>query len=129
MEPAAFVESLLLLSIEKHEQASRLSGPVVFDRGVPDCVAYANHLGTSPEAAVAATAEHRYSTRVLVAGPWEDIYVTDDERTMPFEAVVRFQAALESAYRGAGYQLVEIPRGSVDERVEFVASIVGGLGT
>jgi predicted ATPase len=127
MKPAAFVGSLLRQSIEHYEKASRLSGPVVFDRGVPDCVAYANYLGTSPEAAVAATAEYRYTTRVLVARPWEDIYVTDDERTMPFGAVVRFQAAIDVAYGDAGYQLIEIPKGSVDERVEFVASIVAGL--
>jgi predicted ATPase len=120
MEANAFVGLLLEASITNYEAARRFGGPVVFDRGVPDCVAYATHLGVDPAAALRATADLRYSPVVLVARPWEEIYSTDDERTMSFDLTVRFQDALDTAYKDAGYEQVEIPLGPVGVRADFV---------
>lgn len=125
IEANAFVELLLEASITIYEAARRLDSPVVFDRGIPDCVAYANHLGVDPSAALRATADFRYSPVVLVARPWEDIYATDDERTMSFDLTVRFQDAIDTAYWDAGYDLIEIPRGSVASRADFVREALG----
>jgi len=41
-----FVDLLLQRSIEHYETAQELQGLVVFDRGVPDCIAYAEWFGT-----------------------------------------------------------------------------------
>jgi len=123
--PSRFVDLLLQRSIEKHGAASDTEGVTLFDRGIPDCVAYAEWLGTDPEPSVAAAALHRYNPRVLVARPWEDIYGTDDERQMTFEATVAFHRLLERGYANAGYTLVEIPRGSIQDRAAFVAKILG----
>jgi predicted ATPase len=120
MEVNAFIGLLLEASVANYQAALRRDSPVVFDRGIPDCVAYANHLGADPAAALGATADFRYSPVVLVARPWEEIYTTDDERTMSFDLTVRFQDALDAAYRDAGYEPVEIPRGPVEVRAEFV---------
>lgn len=125
MEANSFVGQLLEVSIANHRAALRRSGTVVFDRGIPDCVAYANHLGADPAAALRATADFRYRRIVLVARPWEEIYVTDDERTMSFDLTVRFQDAIDAAYRTAGYDLIEIPRGSVEVRADFVREALG----
>jgi predicted ATPase len=119
-DPSLFVELLLQRSIEDHEGALQQGGLVVFDRGIPDCIAYAVELGVDPVPSVRASEVHRYRGEVLVLEPWEDIYVTDDERTMSFADTLRFHEALVDAYAGAGYALVQVPRLPVEDRATFV---------
>jgi predicted ATPase len=93
---------------------------VVFDRGVPDNVAYAVVLGVDPAPARAAATRYRYHPEVLILPPWEDIYTTDNERAMSFAGTIPFHEALVDAYSGAGYALVEVPRSSAADRSAFV---------
>ena len=123
-DPARFVELLLARSIEKHQAALRRGSSVLFDRGIPDCVAYARLLGVGPEPCRKAAAMYRYDSAALVTRPWAEIYTTDDERTMSFEATLPFQRLVEEAYEEAGYELVEVPRGSIAERAAFIRSFV-----
>jgi predicted ATPase len=118
--PTRFVELLLERSIEKHGAALWRGQSVLFDRGIPDCVAYARQLGVDPEPSRRAAAFYRYAPTVLVTRPWAEIYATDDERKMSFEATLPFQRMMEEAYEEAGYGLVEIPRGPIEERGAFV---------
>jgi predicted ATPase len=124
--PLLFVDLLLKTTIDDHQEARRRGGPALFDRGIPDCVAYARLLGTDPEPSIRAAQAHRYNPDVLVTGPWEEIYSTDDERTMTFGATIEFQRLIETAYEEAGYTLVEVPRGSVEARVAFVRRVIDG---
>ncbi len=81
---SSFLDLILRRSIEKYEAAQRGDGSVVFDRGIPDCIAYAVLFGIDPTPSVLASQEYRYNDEVFVLGPWEDIYVVDDERVMSF---------------------------------------------
>ena len=83
----------------------------LFDRGVPDCVAYAAVLGVDPAGSLAAARRYRYHPEVMILEPWEQIYATDAERTMSFEHTIPFHEALVDAYEGAGYALVRCPPG------------------
>lgn len=123
--PSRFVDLLLRRSIDKHAEARAWGCAVLFDRGVPDCIAYARYLGTDPTPSIRAAGEHRYDRSVLVLRPWAEIYGTDDERKMTFEATLRFQRHIDACYREAGYQLVEVPRGSIQDRVEFILTFIG----
>jgi predicted ATPase len=123
--PSRFVELLLRRSIEKHGEAGHRGGVVLFDRGVPDCVAYAERLGADPEASIRAASEYRYNQTVLVARPWAEIYTTDEERTMTYESTLEFQRSIERAYEAAGYALVEIPRAPIEARITFVKEFLG----
>ncbi len=127
-DPSLFVDLLLERSIDKYrtaqEWAKEWERPVVFDRGVPDCVAYAVLMGTDPTAALAACERYRYHSEVLVVKPWEEIYVTDAERTMSFADTIPFHAALVDAYERAGYSLIEVPRDSAENRAAFVRGSV-----
>ena len=82
-DPARFVELLLQRSIGKHRAAVAARGPALFDRGVPDCIAYAQLLGVDPAPSPAAAATYRYHDHVCLLEPWEEIYTTD-ERTMTY---------------------------------------------
>jgi predicted ATPase len=120
----AFISRLLQRSIEKHEVAKRLEGTVVFDRGIPDCVAYAVILKVDPGPAREAARAYRYHPDVLILPPWEDIYTTDHERTMSFADTLPFHDALVDAYARAGYRLVEVPRDVPERRAALVRELI-----
>jgi len=122
--PATFVDLLLQRSIEKYLAARRLETDVFFDRGIPDCVAYAVHLGVDPKPSVTACREHRYEREVLIVAPWEQVYAVDEERTMSFGDTIGFHDAIVRAYEGAGYELIEVPRGSIEDRAAFVQTSI-----
>ncbi len=97
-DPSLFVDLLLRRSIEKHEAAERWEEPTVFDRGMPDCVAYAAHLGVEQAPSIRACDRYRYHPEVLILDPWEDIYEVDDERKMSFADTLGFHEAILAAY-------------------------------
>jgi predicted ATPase len=127
-DPARFVELLLEVAVADHERPSLGDGPTLFDRGIPDCIAYAIHLGVDPGSAVRASDRYRYHDDVLILEPWEEIYVTDDERTMSFADTVAFHAVLEDAFDRSGYRRVTVPRGSPGDRTVFVQDRLRELG-
>jgi predicted ATPase len=128
-DPSLFVHLLLQRSIEKFETARRSGGTVIFDRGVPDCVVYATRAGVDPAPSLAAIDTYRYQPHVLFLEPWSDIYETDEERTMSFDDTLSFSDTLRDVYERSGYTLVDVPRGSVDDRAAFVRLKVAQFGT
>ncbi len=123
-DPSLFLDLLLERSIAKHEAARRQPGCAVFDRGIPDCIAYAIVLDVDPTPSIRASERYRYQPEVLVAEPWEEIYGVDDERTMSFADTVDFDAYLRDAYERAGYALVDVPRDSIENRARFVRHFI-----
>ena len=120
MDPARFVELLVEVAVADHERASLSGGPMLFDRGIPDCIAYAIHLGVDPGPSVQASDRYRYHEEVLIVEPWEEIYTTDDERTMSFADTIAFHSVLVQVYKRAGYRSIVVPRGSAKDRAGFV---------
>lgn len=121
-----FVPRLLERSIANYLAAGSLPRPVVFDRGVPDCIAYAEWLGTDPTAATEAAGRYRYEDEVLLFTPWEAIYTTDEERTMTFAMVEGFHEVLVDAYHRLGYTLVAVPNDTIEARAAFIAGRITG---
>jgi predicted ATPase len=67
-----------------------------------------------------ATKLFRYAHRIFVTPPWPEIFENDQERKQDFrEAVATFEA-VAGACREAGYEVIEVPKVSVPERVEFI---------
>lgn len=119
--PQLFVERLIARSIEKYDAAPRVE-PVIYDRGLPDCVAYAQMFSLDPGPAVAAAGTRRYSNPVFVAPPWEAIYSVDEMRRATFQQIRLFHEALVAAYKAFGYELLELPQGTVGDRVQVVTA-------
>lgn len=122
-----FVHLLLQRSIENYEASAPVDGPVLFDRGVPDCVAYAEWLGTDPAPAEAAGHRYRYHPEVLLFRPWEAIYATDAERTMTYAMVQGFHEVHVEVYRRLGYTMIDVPEAGIAARAGFVESWVAGV--
>ena len=124
-DPSLFVDLLLRRSIEQYESARGSPEPVLFDRGVPDCVVYAMWAGTDPRPSIEAADAFRYEPQVLFLQPWSDIYTTDEERVMSFEDTLSFSDALKDVYGRAGYFLVDVPKTPVLARADFVREFMG----
>jgi predicted ATPase len=123
-ECTKFVDLLLQRSIANHADPQAQGAPALFDRGVPDCIAYAQMLGTDPMPSAQAAAVYRYHPVALVAKPWEEIYTTDEERKMTFAHTLEFQRFIELAYEISGYTFVEVPRGPIEQRAAFVRTFL-----
>jgi predicted ATPase len=123
-DPSLFVHLLLQRSIEQYVAARRSVEPVIFDRGIPDCVVYAVRAGTDVTPSVAAVEAFRYQRHVLFLEPWGDIYTTDEERIMSFDDTVSFSEELRDVYERSDYSLVRVPQTSIDERAAFVREFV-----
>ena len=120
-DPRAFAELMLCWDMRSYRMAQVRAGPVFFDRGVPDVVGYLRLVGLPvPKHMETAAETFRYNRRAFVAPPWPDIFRQDRERKQSLGEAVRTYEAMVTTYRGYGYELVELPRASVAERVRFV---------
>lgn len=117
--PELFVSRLIARSIEKHESVVG-AGIAVFDRGIPDCVAYATALDVDASTAVRAAMLRRYEDPVFVATPWRDIYRSDEMRRATFEQAKAFYSHIVTAYESLGYELLELPNTTVAARAALV---------
>jgi predicted ATPase len=125
IDPPLFAELMLAREIESWRMLSPLSGPVFFDRGVPDVLGYlrVTSLPVPPHMERAA-AEFRYHRRVFIAPPWPGIYAADAERRQSPGEAQRTYEAMIATYIGCGYTLLEVPRAPVETRVAFVLAAV-----
>jgi predicted ATPase len=120
-DPADFAGEILRIDLERYRDASAPSGRIFFDRGIPDALGMLDQLGLlTPGEAARYLSTYPYFRKVFVLPPWQRIYATDDERDQSFQESVRVHDALCAWYVRCGYELVEVPRGPVEERCDFV---------
>lgn len=122
--PELFVERLIARSIDRYHSVAE-SQLAVFDRGLPDCVAYATAFGIDTRPALHAASAYRYETTVFVTAPWEAIYENDNMRQATFDQANAFYAWVIDAYSTLGYELVVVAKESVAERVNHIRRRIG----
>jgi predicted ATPase len=121
----AFAELMLASEMRLYRAALRLSGPVIFDRGVPDVLGYLRLGGLPVPSHVDRAAQiFRYHRRVFIAPPWPEIYASDAERKQSFEEAQTTYEVLTETYSALGYILIPLPLASIQERVRFVLAMV-----
>jgi predicted ATPase len=124
-DPLAFAELMLCWEMRSYRMAGDETGPVFFDRGTPDVVGYLRLLGLPvPLHMDRAARMFRYNRRVFIAPPWPEIFRQDGERRQDLDEAVRTYEAMVATYGDYGYELVELPRASVEERARFVLESV-----
>lgn len=127
-EPLLFSDMLLEGRKKQFVEASSNSERLTFlDRGIPDIVAYMDYLGTNyPKRFIEACKNHSYDY-VFILAPWQQIYVSDNERYENFDQAVKIHDHLINTYTMYGYDLHDVPFGSVDSRTDFILNIVDSL--
>ena len=120
-EPLLFSQMLLDGRLRQFNNAIQEENqPVFIDRGVPDVLAYMDFIGDEyPEH----FNNHCHQTKydfVFVLPPWEEIYVSDEARYENFEQAKIIYEHLKLTYKKYGYDLIEVPCGTVEDRVDFI---------
>ena len=120
-DPLLFSQMLLDGRIKQFNDAKNEPNQWVFiDRGIPDIVAYLDYIGDEyPHHFIAACNENVYS-KIFILPPWEEIYESDSERYENFEQAQQIQEHLKQTYINYGYDLIEVPKDSIDNRVLFI---------
>ena len=117
-DPMAFSNELLKGRIDQYKEAT--TGVHFYDRGIPDVPAYHKFTGDEiPESYEQASNQYRYDS-VFFLPPWEEIYESDNERYESFDQAVTIGSILLKYYKDLDYDVHEVPRASVEERLEFI---------
>lgn len=120
-QPLLFSEKLLEGRLKQFHQAAKFEADHIFiDRGLPDVVAYMDFFNTSyPKSFIKTCDQHRYE-KVFFLPPWEEIYQSDSERYENYEEALKISSYLYNTYKEYGYQPIEVPKQSVEERCRFI---------
>src|ERR1700678_7435 len=122
----AFAELMLSWEMRSYRAAVKMSGPVIFDRGVPDVLGYLRLSSLSVPAHVERAAKiFRYHPRVFIAPPWPEIFALDGERKQSFEEAYATYKVMLETYAALGYDLIPLPLESVEERMRFALGAIG----
>ncbi|NRA69123.1 MAG: AAA family ATPase [Pseudobacteriovorax sp.] len=121
-DPYLFVKTMLDFSLQEYQRYADSLDMIFFDRGIPDLIAYAQRFGVDTEVFVRAATSYRYQNKVFILDPWEAIFVNDDERRLSFDMALAFHDQIVSSYKLVNYELISVPKNSVEERADFVLS-------
>ena len=114
-----------LISSKRAKQYARAPKDEIcfFDRSTIDCIAYlkANNLETSAEI-LEVIKNCKFNSNVFYTPIWGEIYTNDSERKESVESAIIIENFLLSTYQYFGYTLIEIPKLTIEERVDFILS-------
>lgn len=117
----AFNEALFNARIEQFHLANSIQGASFYDRGLPDSIGYciANEEEI-PAYFLEKAKEFRYFTKVFITPFWEEIYQKDAQRWEEIDFARKVNESIEEAYRLCGYEVIELPKVSIGERISFI---------
>ena len=119
----AYAKRMLERDLRAYEDAQALSGPVIFDRGIPDIMGYLTlcRLPVPPDVAASAKAA-RYNARVFLTPYWDEIFTQDTERKQNRAEAEATCAVMRETYTALGYEITELPRTDIASRADFVCA-------
>jgi predicted ATPase len=118
--PSLFISMMMNHCVQAFESSASFDDVVYFDRGMPDLVHYAVRFNVAADGFQTAGERYRYNGHVFLFPPWREIFVNDSELEMSFEKSIEFHEMLTRTYEQFGYQLIEVPLGTVQERSTFI---------
>jgi len=117
-----FSKIILQKRIKQYENA--LKGKICFfDRGIPDIIGFfiKDELEV-PQEFFKAERDYKYKKIVFLTPPWLEIYKKDNVRRMDYNEAVVIHNILKKLYQELGYEIINIPKVQVSERVKFILS-------
>lgn len=111
--------------INQFKDSNNLEDKIIFfDRGVGDVLGYMDYFQQSyDEVFTDACKEHTY-TKIFILPPWEEIYISDNERFESYDEAVEIHFALKKIYEFFGYEIIEVPFGTVKERTDYILEAI-----
>ncbi len=125
--PELFNKLMLERMISEYKNNLERNEVVVFDRGIPDIIAYADILQTKKEMSEIAAEEFRYNKHVFMFNGCEEIYTNDDERKVDFQTANNFGTSLRKIYKDLNYSIIDVPLLTIEERAGFIISTINSF--
>ena len=120
-KPLLFSELLLKARTQQFAAAESADTALVFlDRGLPDVLAYMDYVKSDYPKHFTETCETHMYDKVFVLAPWQEIFVSDSERYENFDQAVEIHHSLLDTYERFGYELIDVPFDSIDNRANFI---------
>jgi predicted ATPase len=120
-DPISFSEKILEGRVKQFELAEETPADVIFfDRGIPDTVAYLNFSKQSYSNDFEIISNNKRYSKVFLLPPWEAIYERDAVRYESFNESEEIYHHIKIIYGKYGYDLIEVPRLSIDHRIDFI---------
>ncbi len=117
-----FVQFTQLVLEEMIRQYNRPNKNItIFDRAIPDLIAYLKCRNISPPKNIFIQArKYKYYNKVFIFPPWKEIYENDGIRYETFEEAKAIYNCLLHEYTEYGYEIIKVPKLSNEKRVEFL---------
>lgn len=115
----AFAKAATAMAKSDLANARARTEPLIFDRGLFDALSGLAARTKKPITEVMPK-PFPYSQPVFFARHWPEIFENTDERQLPFEAALDEATRLRRDLDMLGIHVVELPRASVEDRVEIV---------
>jgi len=120
-EPLVFAEEMFKIDLSNFNSGSNGSSILFFDRSMVDSSGLIFKADKASFDHVAETLRtNRYNRKVFITPPWKEIYCQDAERDQTFEQAIQVYEWLYDWYETNGYDLVVIPKDSIEERARFI---------
>lgn len=124
-DPLLFSRKLLEGRVKQFENAKDGPGTwVFFDRGIPDTVAYMDYIGDQYPPIFEEYCKQMVYDQIFILPPWEEIYISDNERYENYDQALMIHEHLKQTYLRYGYELFEVPTGTVNERTDFILASI-----
>ncbi|ERM58365.1 hypothetical protein M565_ctg5P1336 [Vibrio cyclitrophicus FF75] len=126
LDKVAFRDEMVREELANYQAFEESEQLVFFDRSIVDSYGY-SLLETLPisESLMNNCNELEYNSKVFIFPPWDSIFINDQERKQDFDEAIATYEKMVTAYNQFGYQLVEVPKLSVEVRVEFILASFG----
>ncbi len=118
--PEQFNKDLLNARILQFKKANDLKTTVFYDRGVHDVVAYMRYGKHKISNMFIEGCNKSKYNQVFLLPPWQKIHVTDNERYESYEQANEIYKCIHNAYISFGYNVTEVPIGTIAERKSFI---------
>ena len=104
------------------EQSSEI---IFFDRGIIDTICYMNmeNIPVSKKTEQIIL-KYPYARKVFILPPWKEIYEIDRERKQSWEEAVYTFDKMKEIYLAYGYEVVELPKDTVENRRIFILDLI-----
>lgn len=110
---------LCLAAMTEQKQQANQHEVAFLDRAIPDICGYLQQASLEIEQCYL-TESKGYHHQAFFCRPERSIYVQDEVRPYPFEGAVAIHNALVDVYQQLGFEVIEVPFMSLDERVGFI---------
>jgi predicted ATPase len=103
--------------------------PAIYDRGLPDLIAWKRYLGHPVDDRLkAVVSSHPYAHTVFITPNWAPWYELSLDRPFPKKESFEINEILGKTYIEFGYHLLELPKGRVSDRAAFVDDHIVSFG-